>query len=379
MPAPPDAKDRAPGATRAPDASTITSSVPVLTERAGASARPSPAPGSAGRAAETAASTAGAPAGATVRSDIADAGIASIAGAARRPRTRGHRRRGAVQVDGGRFPAKCIAGEPTRLVAHCFADGHDQLRVMLSWRAVDGPEHASGSGAASRHERRMACQRDLSDPGPLCLHGHRLGRRTRPRGATISSAAWTSRTCASPPRSPRTLLTQASPPRRRFRPARRRRHVASRGRSPGRRGAHAGARFAACIGARRNRAGLCRAPSRSQPGRVLPGTRAGGRPPARPLLELVRIVPALGVRRAGPPRHVGRRRAAPALRRVDGLRRVVPAADPSHRPRDVAKAGTTRWRRRTGTSAVPGRSGPSKAAISTSIRPSARWTISVGS
>ena len=41
-------------------------------------------------------------------------------------------------VDGGRFPAKRIAGEPVRIEAHCFTDGHDQLRVVLAWQAVNG-------------------------------------------------------------------------------------------------------------------------------------------------------------------------------------------------------------------------------------------------
>ena len=40
-------------------------------------------------------------------------------------------------VDGGRFPAKRIAGEPVRVEAHCFTDGHDKLRVVLSWQAID--------------------------------------------------------------------------------------------------------------------------------------------------------------------------------------------------------------------------------------------------
>jgi starch synthase (maltosyl-transferring) len=44
------------------------------------------------------------------------------------------------QVDGGRFAAKCIAGEPTDIVAHCFTDGHDRLRVMLHWRAEGAAE-----------------------------------------------------------------------------------------------------------------------------------------------------------------------------------------------------------------------------------------------
>ncbi len=40
-------------------------------------------------------------------------------------------------VDGGRFPAKRIAGEPVRIEAHCFTDGHDKLAVVLRWQAVD--------------------------------------------------------------------------------------------------------------------------------------------------------------------------------------------------------------------------------------------------
>jgi len=40
-------------------------------------------------------------------------------------------------IDGGRFPVKRIAGERLDVEAHCFADGHDRLRVVLRWRAVD--------------------------------------------------------------------------------------------------------------------------------------------------------------------------------------------------------------------------------------------------
>jgi starch synthase (maltosyl-transferring) len=39
-------------------------------------------------------------------------------------------------VDGGRFLAKRIAGEPITVEAHCFTDGHDRLRVVLRWQAV---------------------------------------------------------------------------------------------------------------------------------------------------------------------------------------------------------------------------------------------------
>jgi starch synthase (maltosyl-transferring) len=41
------------------------------------------------------------------------------------------------QVDGGRFAVKRIEGERLEVEAHSFTDGHDQLRVMLRWRAED--------------------------------------------------------------------------------------------------------------------------------------------------------------------------------------------------------------------------------------------------
>jgi starch synthase (maltosyl-transferring) len=44
------------------------------------------------------------------------------------------------EVDGGRFPAKRIAGEPVDIEAHCFTDGHDQLGVILRWQASDETE-----------------------------------------------------------------------------------------------------------------------------------------------------------------------------------------------------------------------------------------------
>ena len=39
-------------------------------------------------------------------------------------------------VDGGRFPAKRVAGEVVAIEAHCFTDGHDKLRVLLRWKLV---------------------------------------------------------------------------------------------------------------------------------------------------------------------------------------------------------------------------------------------------
>src|SRR6185437_11173302 len=52
-------------------------------------------------------------------------------------------------VDGGRFPVKRVAGERVAVEAHCFADGHDRLRVLLRW---------SLAGAHDEHEIDMLPQ-----------------------------------------------------------------------------------------------------------------------------------------------------------------------------------------------------------------------------
>jgi starch synthase (maltosyl-transferring) len=44
------------------------------------------------------------------------------------------------RIDGGRFAAKRIAGERVCIEAHCFTDGHDQLRVVLAWRPVNATQ-----------------------------------------------------------------------------------------------------------------------------------------------------------------------------------------------------------------------------------------------
>src|SRR4051812_42385473 len=38
------------------------------------------------------------------------------------------------EVDGGRFPAKRVAGDPIRIEADVFTDGHDQLAAVMCWR-----------------------------------------------------------------------------------------------------------------------------------------------------------------------------------------------------------------------------------------------------
>jgi starch synthase (maltosyl-transferring) len=43
-------------------------------------------------------------------------------------------------VDRGRFAAKCVAGEPFEVTAHCFTDGHDVLRARLLWQREGEPD-----------------------------------------------------------------------------------------------------------------------------------------------------------------------------------------------------------------------------------------------
>ncbi|MFC3167997.1 alpha-1,4-glucan--maltose-1-phosphate maltosyltransferase [Paracoccus fontiphilus] len=39
-----------------------------------------------------------------------------------------------IEIDGGRFPAKAVAGQPTRIEADIFSDGHDSITAAIAWR-----------------------------------------------------------------------------------------------------------------------------------------------------------------------------------------------------------------------------------------------------
>ncbi len=41
-------------------------------------------------------------------------------------------------IDGGRFAAKCVAGQPFEVTVHAITDGHDALRVVVRWQAEGG-------------------------------------------------------------------------------------------------------------------------------------------------------------------------------------------------------------------------------------------------
>ncbi|TMA12319.1 MAG: DUF3416 domain-containing protein, partial [Deltaproteobacteria bacterium] len=40
------------------------------------------------------------------------------------------------QLDGGRFPVKRVAGEPVRVTADIFKEGHDDLAAVVRWRQL---------------------------------------------------------------------------------------------------------------------------------------------------------------------------------------------------------------------------------------------------
>ena len=88
-------------------------------------------------------------------------------------------------VDGGRFPAKRIAGEAVAVEAHCFTDGHDRIRVVLRWRL-------KGSAGADAEIDMQAQGNDVwtaeftpSVPGRYQYSGHRLGGSLRILAARI--------------------------------------------------------------------------------------------------------------------------------------------------------------------------------------------------
>ena len=40
------------------------------------------------------------------------------------------------QIDCGRHPVKSVVGEPVRVTAEVFKEGHDELSVVLRWRQL---------------------------------------------------------------------------------------------------------------------------------------------------------------------------------------------------------------------------------------------------
>ena len=67
-------------------------------------------------------------------------------------------------VDGGRFAVKRVVGERLLVEAHCFADGHDRLRVMLCWRR-DGDKAWRETEMQHRSNDEWFAAFDVAEPG----------------------------------------------------------------------------------------------------------------------------------------------------------------------------------------------------------------------
>ncbi len=254
----------------------------------------------------------------------------------------------APEIDGGRFPIKRTVGEPVVVEADVFTDGHDALTCRLLWRAGG----RSRSGARSPWHRRR-CPND------------RLARRSSPS----RSPSWAAGSTRSRPGSTPSVLAA------RPREARRRRARTCVDLRIGAALVRAGER----AGARRRPAGRC-------PGARRPGARTSAKgqdaderlrlalddelrradgaptptarfattydrgarrswstasgPASRAWYELFPRSPAApeSASSHGTFRDV---RGAPAVRRGDGLRRPLPAADPPDRHDATARARTT--------------------------------------
>ena len=229
----------------------------------------------------------------------------------------------APTVDGGRYPAKRTVGDT---VAHLRRHLPRRPRDPARGRSLQGarrPPLAGGADASGRrpHQRRPLGGRDHGrDPGPLGVDDRGLERPVRHLARRAPAQA---RRRAGRPR--RRDLRGRRDARGRRRPRRREgrrpRHDRARARrAEGRSGRRRRARARPAGGGRAHR----RAPRRGAAA-AEPGDR--GRPRPRPLLLLVRAVPALLGRAEGG-------RGAGAGDRRPRLRRALPPADPPDRAQE---------------------------------------------
>ena len=271
------------------------------------------------------------------------------------------------RVDGGRFAAKRVVGDAVAVEADCFADGHDVVAVRAAvapratrawhatpmaplgndrWRAAFARRSRSGATATRcsawvdrflswRHDfaRRVDAD-DMRARRARRRRADRAGGRARARRRRASALQAWARSCST--RSPRGADVAAL----KALGARRRRAARSRSAIP---------------------TGALRSRIRVELPLIVDRERAR-------FSTLVRALPALGVARPGAHGTFADCEARlPYVARA-GLRRAVPAADPSDRARAAARAATTRSTPSPTTSAARGRSAPPKAATRRSIR-----------
>ena len=299
-------------------------------------------------------------------------------------------------VDGGAFPAKATIGEPVTVTADVFADGHDRAAAALRYRSgrrqwVEIPMTPLGNdrftatfvpdrlgswemqvrgwldhlgtwrhGLEAKHDAGVATTVDLqigvqlldaalaTNPTPDDVaDAHDAARPAGPgrcHAAVISGAA-ADGTAPADPQTPDPDLNQDDV-------------------EPG--DGDAIERLFWRTGVRTPYAELAKP------------LRLGGRRRASPIQCLVRVLPPLDDRAGDRARHPRRRPRPRRRRRRHGVRRAVPAADPSDRRRPTARAPTTRSRPDRTIPGARGRSAVSRAATSPSIPSSAPSTTSSG-
>ena len=228
-------------------------------------------------------------------------------------------------VDGGRFPAKRIAGEPVDGRSALLHRRHDKLRVVLSWQARGRRDESYEVDDDARCPT-MSGRAEFTPPvsGPLSLHGDRRGWIISNRGGANSSGARIRRHSRGAAGRAPALVARLRPGAARAMTARLcatgleqlRATAATRPRRPTS-SAHEGAGTRS--GARRRGRALCRSHAcrASQSLELIADRKRAA------VQQLVRTVSALGGCRARAPRHLSRRRGAAAATWPHGLRRAV--------------------------------------------------------
>src|SRR5207249_8216476 len=93
------------------------------------------------------------------------------------------------QLDGGRFPVKRVAGEPVRITADIFKEGHEDLAAVVRWRQLT-PQATEAREEPMRFVGNDVWEADL----PLTGHGFFFASRRR---HTSSKRDWSSDVCSS--------------------------------------------------------------------------------------------------------------------------------------------------------------------------------------
>ena len=228
------------------------------------------------------------------------------------------------ELDGGRFPVKREVGDTFEVTADILQEGHGGLAAVLRYRTVKdtawhearmeplGNDRWAGRFLLEENTRYVYTLEAWPDAYRTWADDlrKRLGAGMDVTGELLEGAALLRDALARVVGADRRRLEARLAD---FEATQRRRPA---GASPPQRGGHGGPRQLS-------------GPSRGDA--VRPGARGGRGPATGPVRRMVRAVPAVPEPGAGPTRHVPRLHRAAAGDRGHGLRRALPAADPSDR------------------------------------------------